>query len=274
MKKFLSLAFMLHIGYAASIQQGNKIHVYVGGQAGLLSISGSQTNSVVNQNPLVTGYANPLTLGASAKRYSTSPQIGGICGAIWTYRNIGMSPELFFQYGHVNTRAEATRVDPGTIVGDIPDQTFKMSMRHSTTWGGALRLGYHGNAWFIYGLIGVQRTRIDTKIEELTTDRINRNGNPVEIIRIIQAIPNINGRTDWIYGVGIEKEIHKYWRIGCDIRLSQYKSIRTQTPIQFQYTGAGGLGYARYDIIDIIHTNSNHRLITVGLRVAYAFNLL
>ena len=138
-----------------------------------------------------------------------------IAGFLWMVPNTPfvLSPEVYIGHGSIQITLQETAHDPA-----IPtDKSYQSTLKQSLTIGAVLRAGFYltGDNNFLYGLIGIDRSKFENKFTLTSGD----------IGGIVPALVERSSKflKSPIFGAGFERKFNTF-KVGIDCRYLSYSA--------------------------------------------------
>ena len=215
---------------------------YIGANLKVNYLSGKRNDSAVNDTPVMADLA-------SSKSVSVNKVYGGIfLGYLFRVYNLGFGPEVFYNYGTIESTVSATHTDPG---GPI-DTAFDIKHRITTNKGIDLRIGYFVGSYFLNTSLGVCWQTVSYQVTARRADA----GGPT-YNEYSHRTPH-KERPGFSFGLGAQKQITENYDVGLEYKQTNYPRRRYE--------------FNLYDNTDTKLTSDiKYKIHSIGLRFIYKF---
>ena len=194
---------------STEVATARPVEFYVGVSVGHDRMTAKRTEQVVT--------ALNAHLPFSTNKTQTRNGMNGkvIAGFLWTVPNTAfvLSPEIYIGQGSALTLKESAFDEPANVM-----KTYKSTFKQSLAVGAVLRAGFYltGDNNFIYGLVGIDRSKFENKFMLSSTD-IGGLTIPTLIEKRSKHLKSS------VFGAGFEKKINSF-KVGIDCRYASYSA--------------------------------------------------
>ncbi len=213
MKKFADLSIMhtnkLFVILAFSIvpQLLSATHsFYVGTSLSGCSLTGKRNDSAKDTTPGV-----PKAVFAGDKRVNARGVYGGALGGyLFRIDNFGIGPEIFYNYGKIESRIR-------DIFSDIISATstsFDITHKISNQVGTHIRLGYFFDSYFLYTLLGMQYQTAYFEMKAVHTD--------AGVSTPYNYKSKTKSTSAFSFGLGAQKAIAENYAVGIECKFATF----------------------------------------------------
>lgn len=214
---------------------------YVGTSVAASSLTAKRSDSAKNTSPVTATFTHN-------KRCHADGVYGGIfTGYLFKYKNFGIGPEFFYNYGKLENKISGTHYDAGGPFTTVYDVFYKFSNQK----GVHVRIGYFLDSYFLYGLAGLQ---YQTGYFEVAA----RNTNAMADVTQETFRTKKKNSSTFSYGLGLQKLIEKNFAIGLECKFSSFPNR----------------SYA-FELNDLVRTTLDsslkYQLRSISLKLMYVF---
>ena len=183
------------------------VEFYVGVSVGHDRMTAKRTED------LLTGLGTQLYFSKNKTQRTDGVSGKAIAGFLWTAPNtqFALSPEVYIGHGSGQITLQETAHDPAAPANKGYQSTFKQSL----TLGIVLRAGFYltGDNNFLYGLIGIDRSKFENKFTMSSNDLLN------PVTTFFEKRSKFLKST--IFGIGFERKFNTF-KVGIDSRYMPY----------------------------------------------------
>ena len=213
---------------------------YVGAKLSGCSLTGKRSEIAKNTTPAIE-------IIADNKRTNARGVYGGVLGGyLFRIDNFGIGPEIFYNYGRLESQIRGTLTDPA-----VPSSaTFDIAYKITNQVGAHIRLGYFLDSYFLYTLLGMQYQTAYFDMKAQHVEGI--------VSTAYQYKSKKKNTSAFSFGLGAQKAITENYAVGIECKFATF-------PVK----------YFTFNLSDgertTLNSNFSYKMRSVALKVMYVF---
>ncbi|MCE2716769.1 MAG: outer membrane protein [Pseudomonadota bacterium] len=202
----MKIAFFI-LGISTVYGFNSNHNFYAGFSLNQCALAGKRNDAATDTTPFNQILVNNKTV------QNNGIYAGIIAGYLFKFKDFGIGPEFFYNYGRIENKINSTYLDPA----GPHDTKFQVSYKIANQKGLHLRIGYFLDSYFLYTLFGIHSQAGYFEAKGTKSDL----GLAPQVIEGTYK-SKTKSMTCFNFGLGAQKAIAEHYAIGLECRFSHF----------------------------------------------------